>query len=320
KPVFDGDNIYRYVIGVQFEILEDKGLKKRLVQLDKLLRLLPSRLNLKSKASAQARGALAAKTTGEANTMISAKEQILSAGEQREEKEAAASGARPKQKFKKKKKTVGGVAQADNYDGTIFAFTKIMWLQDAVTTLRSMLMDQAGFMSFDSFLKQCGSQLSQTHLRFWVEAQQILMCQGPQQVQAARQLHMRMWKNSLFYCTTNEIVIGNLNRTGWPPLIQEMARWQELSLYFLALDCFTRYMESPQSREFVNALQQREANGEQLPVKTVSVGLDPDSPSYWMDMLKAMSETLRIGLVVSDMFVPGCPLAYLNEGFAAQTG
>lgn len=37
-------------------------------------------------------------------------------------------------------------------------------------------------------------------------------------------------------------------------------------------------------------------------------------------MLKTMSETLRIGLVVSDMFVPGCPLAYLNEGFAAQTG
>lgn len=75
-------------------------------------------------------------------------------------------------------------AQADNYDGTIYAFTKIMWLQDAVTTLRSMLMDQAGFMSFDGFLKQCGSQLSQTHLRFWVEAQQILMSQGPQQVGA----------------------------------------------------------------------------------------------------------------------------------------
>lgn len=50
-------------------------------------------------------------------------------------------------------------------------------------------------------------------------------------------------------------------------------RWQELSLYFLALDCFTRYMESPQSREFVTALQLRETNGEQLPVKTVSVGL-----------------------------------------------
>lgn len=74
------------------------------------------------------------------------------------------------------------VAQTDNYDGTIFAYTKITWLQDPTGTLRSMLMDQAGFMSFDAFLKQCGSHMSQTHLRFWVEAQQILMTQGPQQV------------------------------------------------------------------------------------------------------------------------------------------
>lgn len=71
------------------------------MQLNKLLRLLPSRLNLKSKATAQARGALAAETTGGANIMIVAKKQILTAGEQREEKEAAA-GVQPKQKFKKK--------------------------------------------------------------------------------------------------------------------------------------------------------------------------------------------------------------------------
>lgn len=50
-------------------------------------------------------------------------------------------------------------------------------------------------------------------------------------------------------------------------------RWQEQSLYFLALDCFTRYMEAPQSREFVYTLQQREVNGEQLPIRTVSAGL-----------------------------------------------
>lgn len=50
-------------------------------------------------------------------------------------------------------------------------------------------------------------------------------------------------------------------------------RWQEQTLYFLALDCFTRYMEAPQSREFVYALQQREVNGEQLPIRTVSAGL-----------------------------------------------
>jgi PAS domain S-box-containing protein len=70
KPVFDADNIYRYVIGVQFEIKEDSNLKARLVQLDKLLRLLPSKLAMRSKASARAKGAMAVKVTGEANTMI----------------------------------------------------------------------------------------------------------------------------------------------------------------------------------------------------------------------------------------------------------
>ena len=74
------------------------------------------------------------------------------------------------------------MAQGENFDGTIFAYTKIMWLQDPMSALRCMLMDQAGFLSFDAFLKQYGSQMSQTHLRFWVEAQQILLTQGPQQV------------------------------------------------------------------------------------------------------------------------------------------
>lgn len=60
---------------------------------------------------------------------------------------------------------------------------------------------------------------------------------------------MRMWKNSLFYCTTNEIVIGNLNRTGWPPLIQEMAR------YWLALNILTE-VSTMISRERRHVTQQ----------------------------------------------------------------
>jgi PAS domain S-box-containing protein len=324
KPVFDGDGIYRYVIGVQFEIIADQGLKKRLVQLDKLLRLLPSRLNLKSKASAQARGALAAKVTGEANQMISAKEQILNAGEQREEQEEVATGgSRPKGKFKKKKKASGsmmGGSGAPNYDGTIFAFTKIMWLQDPVMALRCMLLDQGGYMALDSFLKQQGSVLAQTHLRFWAEAQQIMMTQGPQQMQAAKALHRRMVGNALFYCTTNEIVIGQLNRTSWPPIIQEMARWQEQTLYFLASDTFARFMEGNQSREYLYALRAREVNGEQLPIKTAAHSKDTNDPNFWMEIFKTMSESLRFGCVVSDMTIPGIPLAHVNEGFRAVTG
>lgn len=33
-----------------------------------------------------------------------------------------------------------------------------------------------------------------------------------------------------------------------------------------------------------------------------------------------MSETVSVGMVVADMNVPGCPLAYINEGFKTVTG
>lgn len=61
RPVFDMDGIYRYVIGVQFEVVEDENLKQRLVKLDKLLKMLPRKLPMKSRASARAKGQLAAK-------------------------------------------------------------------------------------------------------------------------------------------------------------------------------------------------------------------------------------------------------------------
>lgn len=37
-------------------------------------------------------------------------------------------------------------------------------------------------------------------------------------------------------------------------------------------------------------------------------------------MFKTMSETVSVGMVVADMNVPGCPLAYINEGFKEVTG
>ena len=60
RPVFDADNVYRYVIGVQFEVVENEDLKARMLMLDKLLKLLPRKLPLRSKASARARGGILA--------------------------------------------------------------------------------------------------------------------------------------------------------------------------------------------------------------------------------------------------------------------
>ena len=58
-PVYDSDKIYRYVIGVQFEIMNNFDLGRRLVQLNGLIHLLPSSLPLKSRATARTNGVYA---------------------------------------------------------------------------------------------------------------------------------------------------------------------------------------------------------------------------------------------------------------------
>lgn len=75
-----------------------------------------------------------------------------------------------------------------------------------------------------------------------------------------------------------------------------------MSLYFLALDCFPRYMEAPQSREFVYALQQREVNGEQLPIRTVSVGLVRSAKMHWFLTELLQSSTPRFQLQAGELF------------------
>jgi len=76
-PVFDADGIYRHVIGVRFEIIENEDLKTRLVKLDMLLKMLPRKLPMKSQAAARAKGQLAAKVTGGANSMVRDKEELM---------------------------------------------------------------------------------------------------------------------------------------------------------------------------------------------------------------------------------------------------
>ncbi|CAM9124804.1 unnamed protein product, partial [Chrysoparadoxa australica] len=68
KPVLDSDGNYRFVIGVQFEVIKDRSLKRRMIQLDKLLRLLPSNLGLPSNEAAKKRGWLAARFDTRSNT------------------------------------------------------------------------------------------------------------------------------------------------------------------------------------------------------------------------------------------------------------
>ncbi|KAG5182193.1 PAS domain-containing protein [Tribonema minus] len=77
KPVFDAEGIYRYVIGVQFEVVADETLETQLLQLDKLLKSMPNRLEPKALSAQQRRqllmqtaiGATSVKQAVEAGTV-----------------------------------------------------------------------------------------------------------------------------------------------------------------------------------------------------------------------------------------------------------
>ena len=156
KPVFDADGIYRFVIGVQFEVKEDQNLKQRLVQLDKLLRLLPSKLNLRSKASARAKGALAVKVTGEQNQLTNNKEQVIQQAKQMEQQEAMSGEAQRRPKALAATATETSVTQM-NFDNTIFCFTRIMWLNKPLEAVMAMAGDPLGRKMFAQYCSYTSS-------------------------------------------------------------------------------------------------------------------------------------------------------------------
>ncbi|CAM9894259.1 unnamed protein product, partial [Chrysoparadoxa australica] len=310
KPVFDADGIYRYVIGVQFEIVADQGLKKRLVQLDKLLRLLPSRLNLKSKAKARARGKMAAKTTGEVNTALLNKEQVVSSEVQ--QGDACQSGPRTMLEDEE----VLDCAHL-NFDGTIFAFTRIMWLNNPMQTLAELIKDAPTAAILMEFGKTV-SVVMEGHMEFAIQVEQIKALPPHEKERGTKRMLRVMEHNQLFYCSTVEVVVGDMPRTDLGPIMPELEARQQQSLFLLATDFFPRFLNSKFGTACVKQLHTRELSGQPIPVKTAASGHNPASSEFWLNMFKNMSESSTIGMVVSDMTVPGIPLAYVNEGFKAS--
>jgi len=314
KPVFDADGIYRYVIGVQFEIKEDDKLKERLIQLDKLLRLLPSKLNLRSKAASRAKGALAVNVTGEANQNIANKEVILQQAKQMERQEHNAH--RPKavsaQAFEIPMSQL-------NLDNTVFAYTKIIWLGVPNEAMQSILLDPIGREMFGHFVKT-SSILVQNHFEFLSKFMQIASAQGQEQIRLIRKFHMKRNNNPLFYCCETEINYGTLNNMNWGPVYNTMAARSQISIAMFATDVLPKFLNSKFGLSLVLKVRQREVSGQQGPLRTVAAGLDKTSESYWLDMFRVLSETISIGMVISDMTVPGIPLVHINEGFKKVTG
>jgi hypothetical protein len=102
----------------------------------------------------------------------------------------------------------------------------------------------------------------------------------------------------------------------WGPVFQEMTNKSQLSMHLLAIEVLPKFLNSKLASGLISKIRAREIAGQTGPLFTVAKGLDKTSEMYWLDMFRIMSETINIGMVISDMTVPGCPLIYINEGIS----
>jgi hypothetical protein len=159
---------------------------------------------------------MAVNVTGEANTNIGNKEQILMQAKQQEGQEQNSN--RPKALVAQANETPMGQTNLDN---TIFAYTKIMWLNCANDVMQAILLDPLGKEMLGHFIKST-SILYQNHYDFLCKFMLIASAQGQEQMRLIRKFHMKRKHNSLFYCANTEINYGSLNQMNWGPVFQEM--------------------------------------------------------------------------------------------------
>ncbi|KAK7248932.1 hypothetical protein SO694_00043058 [Aureococcus anophagefferens] len=120
-----------------------------------------------------------------------------------------------------------------------------------------------------------------------------------------------MWQNPLFYCTTTEIVIGDIDTTDWAPILKDVKQWSARWQDIVGECCLRPFLDSEEgARACVLAFRERERSApppeeDEAPLlSTSALGLDARSGTFWLGMVDAMSASMAdVGLVVSDMRV-----------------
>eukprot|EP01041_Mallomonas_annulata_P008352 gene8352-17208_t len=222
----------------------------------------------------------------------------------------------------------------EDYKYSIVSFTKLIWIRNLFKSCYNLLQDEKSRKIFILYAKYNCNDVINTHLEFIDKALSILQKNGDERLRLLKQLHSVHGSNIMYNCTTTEIPLGHIQATDWRVVYDNLCSAMHKSAVLLARDAFTMLLESPCAVELIMGLVEREVNGEEISLKTVLYGLNlmsSTSETIWLDMFRAMSESVSssngnggsssmIGMVVTDMTVPGLPLVHINEGFRAVTG
>ena len=183
-----------------------------------------------------------------------------------------------------------------NFDNTVFAFTRIMWLGKGPEIMQAMAMDPLGVEMFTRFVKTT-THLYQYHFDFLCKFAQIAMAQGPEQGRLIRLCHRKKYHNAVFYCTNTEINYGALDQTNWAGPFQEMQQKSQITVQLLATELLPKFLNSKLGYALLLRVRAREVQGQPGPLRTIAMGLDKNAESYWLDMFKILAESVPIGMV-----------------------
>ncbi|KAJ8599014.1 hypothetical protein CTAYLR_007682, partial [Chrysophaeum taylorii] len=191
-----------------------------------------------------------------------------------------------------------------------FAFTKLKWLLTSEKTFNAILADDLGVTALTRCIESANSPLARCALDFCKTAQELLSLAGTKQQRKAKMLHKRMINNSLYYCTTTEIPLGEIEAVDWSKVIDAIKYWSILQL-----------LNSTLGADLFIALRERERGGDVRALATVCCNSDAIGEDLWLNMIQEVSTVLEdIGLCVSDVRIPGVPLTFIGTSFKAVTG
>ena len=176
RPLFDIDNIYRYIIAMQFQPISFDIYEKCLF--NRVLNCLPHKLLLRSKSMQKARGTLAISVSGTSNFSVLNKEEIYEKAMLQKQSVDWMSNAQ-RQTLKAALASVpeenDDVHELD-YSCVIFSFTKIIWLNTPMDAMKAIVGDPIGREMFSLFCS-ITSTVYHTHFEFCCYCEDIAKLQ-----------------------------------------------------------------------------------------------------------------------------------------------
>ncbi|KAH8048363.1 PAS domain-containing protein [Aureococcus anophagefferens] len=206
RPVYDADDVYRYTIGVQFEVEKDNSPAK-LQQLNKLLQMLP-KLNLRSAKVARDRASSPPGPTAAPTTRCGA-----DGGRGPRAEDGVDLG---RDVLRPHADPMARVAEATREASC--------WTRRRASCSRTSRPSTGRPHADARPVRSGGGRRPADDLESKASKKQL------------RKLHLRMRHNPIFYCTRTEIVIGDIDETAWEPIRKEVAWGLDVSTKFLAAD------------------------------------------------------------------------------------